>query len=255
MSQEIQIFENNEFGKIRTTGTPDNPLFCLADVCKILGLVTSQVMKRLDDGVVTIHPISDSLGRWQQANFVNEDGLYDVILDSRKPEAKKFRKWITSEVLPSIRKTGSYSVNIPKTFAEALRLAADQQEQLEKQQKLIEEQKPKAEFFDRVAGSKTAIEMKEVANILNFDKLGRNKLFQILRDKSILTKKNQPYQRFIDCGYFRTIEQEWQDPYGETNISIKTLVYQSGVNFIRQLLVNLGYKQNHKENELQNDNA
>lgn len=259
MNQEIQIFENNEFGKIRTTGTPDNPMFCLADVCKALGLTAKIVNQRLSDEVVSKYPITDSLGRAQQALFVNEDGLYDVILDSRKPEAKKFRKWITSEVLPSIRKTGSYSINIPKTFAEALRLAADQQEQLEKQQKLIEEQKPKVEFFDTVAGSKTAIEMKEVANVLNFDKLGRNKLFQILRDNGILTRKNQPYQKFIDCGYFRTIEQEWQNSYGETNISIKTLVYQSGVDYIRKLLIKLGYKlnkkENNKENELQDNNA
>ena len=83
--------------EIRTAGTAENPLFCLADVCKAVELDPSQVMKRLDDGVVTIHPIPDRLGRMQQANFVNEDGLYDVILDSRKPEAKAFRKWITSK--------------------------------------------------------------------------------------------------------------------------------------------------------------
>lgn len=106
----LQIFNSEEFGEIRTAGTPDNPKFCLADVCRSLELDASQVMKRLDGGVVSIHPISDSLGRMQNANFVNEDGLYDVILDSRKPSAKKFRKWITSEVLPSIRKTGEYKI-------------------------------------------------------------------------------------------------------------------------------------------------
>lgn len=107
----LQVYVNEEFGEIRTAGTWENPLFCLVDVCKALELDASQVMKRLDDGVVTIHPITDKLGRTQNANFVNEDGLYDVILDSRKPEAKKFRKWITSEVLPSIRKTGAYGVD------------------------------------------------------------------------------------------------------------------------------------------------
>ena len=105
----IEIFKNERFGEIRVAGTSEKPLFCLVDVCKVLELDSSQVMKRLDDGVVTIHPITDSLGREREANFVNEDGLYDVILDSRKPQAKSFRKWITSEVLPSIRKTGSYS--------------------------------------------------------------------------------------------------------------------------------------------------
>ncbi|MBQ4403567.1 MAG: Bro-N domain-containing protein, partial [Selenomonadaceae bacterium] len=110
MSMEIQIFNHPEFGGVRVIGDADNPRFCLADVCKILEIGNpSDVKKRLDDGVVTIEVISDSLGRAQNATFVNEDGLYDVILDSRKPEAKKFRKWVTSEVLPSIRKHGVYA--------------------------------------------------------------------------------------------------------------------------------------------------
>ena len=96
----IEIFKNESFGEVRVAGTSEQPEFCLTDVCKVLDLDSSQVMKRLDDGVVTIHPITDNLGRERQANFVNEDGLYDVILDSRKPQAKAFRKWITGEVLP-----------------------------------------------------------------------------------------------------------------------------------------------------------
>lgn len=105
---ELQIFKNDNFGSVRTILKGDEPLFCLSDVCKILGLLQGDVRKRLSDGVVTTQPIVDALGREQQANFVNEDGLYDVILDSRKPEARKFRKWITSDVLPSIRKNGGY---------------------------------------------------------------------------------------------------------------------------------------------------
>lgn len=104
----IRIFSNDSFGQIRTAGTSENPLFCLADVCKALDLQSKHVVERLDDGVVSNGPIQDNLGRTQQANFVNEDGLYDVIFDSRKPEAKAFRKWVTSEVLPTIRKTGEY---------------------------------------------------------------------------------------------------------------------------------------------------
>ena len=106
--QEIKIFNNPSFGNVRVAGSEDNPLFCLADVCKALDLQPSAVMRRLDDGVISNNPITDNLGRQQVANFVNEDGLYDVILDSRKPEAKQFRKWITSEVLPTIRKHGAY---------------------------------------------------------------------------------------------------------------------------------------------------
>lgn len=83
--QAIQIFNNPSFGNVRVAGTEVNPLFCLADVCKALDLQPSAVMRRLDDGVISNNPITDNLGRQQVANFVNEDGLYDVILDSRKP--------------------------------------------------------------------------------------------------------------------------------------------------------------------------
>lgn len=117
MCSEIEIFKNSDFGEIRVAGTREYPEFCLLDACKVLDLDPSQVMKRLDDGVVTIHPIIDSLGRERNANFVNEDGLYDVILDSRKPQAKRFRKWITREVVPSIRKTGKYDTSKPKKQA------------------------------------------------------------------------------------------------------------------------------------------
>lgn len=113
---EIRVFENPAFGQIRTAGTSNEPKFCLTDLCKALDLGNpSQVKTRLEDGVISNEGIVDSLGRVQNVVFVNEDGLYDVILDSRKPEAKAFRKWITSEVLPSIRKMGKYSVKSEAT--------------------------------------------------------------------------------------------------------------------------------------------
>lgn len=114
MANQIVIFNNPQFGEIRTAGTSDNPLFCLADVCRVLDLQPSRVKDRLEDGVISSNPIPDSLGRMQNTNFVNEDGLYDVILDSRKPEAKVFRKWVTSDVLPTIRKTGGYITITPE---------------------------------------------------------------------------------------------------------------------------------------------
>lgn len=105
----MKIFNNPQFGEIRTAGTAENPLFCLADVCKALELDPSQVVRRLDSTVFSKHPADTGFGI-KEINFVNEDGLYDVILDNRKPEAKGFRKWVTSEVLPSIRKTGSHPI-------------------------------------------------------------------------------------------------------------------------------------------------
>lgn len=140
---DIQIFNNEEFGAVRTTGTPEQPLFCLADVARVLGLKTSKLVQRLSDDVLSKYPISDSLGREQVTNFINEDGLYDVILDSRKPEAKRFRKWVTSEVLPSIRKHGAYMTQqtIEKALAEPdflIRLAVNLKE--ERQKRLLVEQ-------------------------------------------------------------------------------------------------------------------
>lgn len=98
------------------------------------------------------------------------------------------------------------------------------------------ENKPKVEFYEAVADSKTAIPMDQVAKVLNFDGIGRNKLFQILRNKQILQLNNIPYQEYVDRGYFRVVETKYTKPSGETCISIKTLVYQKGVNYIRKLI-------------------
>lgn len=94
--------------------------------------------------------------------------------------------------------------------------------------------KPKADFYDQVAGSKDAIDMGSAAKVLNIKGIGRNKLFDILRDKEILMQNNQPYQRYVDSGYFRTIEQKFTKPDGSTHINIKTVVYQKGLDFIRK---------------------
>lgn len=108
---EVKIFESPLFGQVRVvTDVSNEPLFCLGDICKALGLRTGDVKARLNKGVVSTQPLA-TRGGTQQVTFVNEDGFYDVVLDSKKPEAKAFRKWITSEVLPSIRKTGGYMVD------------------------------------------------------------------------------------------------------------------------------------------------
>lgn len=117
--QELKIFENKEFGQVRTVVTDDEPMFCLTDVCKVLELANSRaVADRLDED----ERCKLVLHRQGETWFVTESGLYAVILRSDKPAAKKFRKWVTSEVLPSIRKTGSYSK--PLTTEEQIRLIA-----------------------------------------------------------------------------------------------------------------------------------
>lgn len=130
---------------------------------------------------------------------------------------------------------------LPQTFAEALRLAAEQAEQLEKQQARIEEMKPKEEFFDQVTDSKDACDMATVAKVLNMG-IGRNNLFEILRNNKILQGNNQPMQRYIDLGWFRVIETQFTKPNGDICINFKTIVYQKGIEGIRKLLASLGYK-------------
>ena len=135
----LTVFKNQDFGEIRTTLINNQPYFCLADVCRILDIKNvSDCKDRLKkDGVVN-NDVIDSLGRRQVANFINESNLYKCIFQSRQPYAEKFQDWVTEEVLPQIRKTGSYSL-VPKSYAEALRLYADEVEQRELMQKQRDE--------------------------------------------------------------------------------------------------------------------
>lgn len=234
----LQIFNSNEFGEIRTITKYGKPMFCLADVCKALDIVNiTNVKNRLkEDGVHTAEVI-DSLGRKQIATFINESNLYKVIFQSRKESAERFTDWVTSEVLPSIRKNGGYIANQEnlspeQIVANALIVANNIIQQKDKQ---IEEMKPKAEFFDSVADSKTAISMNEVAKVLNVKGYGRNNLFEYLRQNKILQNNNVPYQRYVDSGWFRVIEQKYMKN-GEPVVTTKTLVYQKGVDAIRKML-------------------
>lgn len=124
---------------------------------------------------------------------------------------------------------------LPKTLPEALRLYADKIEENEKQSKLLEAQKPKVEFFDAVADSKSAVSMNDASKVLAIKGFGRNNLFEFLRNKKILMQNNRPYQKYVDCGYFRVIEQRFMKQ-GEECINFKTLVYQKGLNYIRKQL-------------------
>lgn len=111
MANDLTLFEHPDFGNVRVVMDASNePQFCLLDLSEVLELNPSKAAQRLDDNVLSKYVILDKCGRQKLANFVNEDGMYDLVLDSRKPIAKAFRKWITSEVIPSIRKTGKYEL-------------------------------------------------------------------------------------------------------------------------------------------------
>lgn len=240
----VEIFKNERLGEIRTITDENNePWFCLADVCKAVELTNpSSVKARLDADdtqLVDLHALKYNEGMVgnSMATFVNESALYDVLLCSNSSKVKPFRKWVTKEVLPSIRKTGSYSLQnrIPQTFAEALRLAADLQEENERQQALLLEQAPKVEFYDDVVDSKDALPMAMVAKTLNMG-IGRNKLFSFLREKRVLRWNNEPYQDFVEKGWFRCVESKFTKPNGDVCVNIKTVVLQKGLDGIRKLL-------------------
>lgn len=251
--QAIQIFNNPSFGNVRVAGTEVNPLFCLADVCKALDLQPSAVMRRLDDGVISNNPITDNLGRQQVANFVNEDGLYDVILDSRKPEAKQFRKWITSEVLPTIRKHGAYMTDniIEKTLSDpdyliqlATTLKQERQQRIEAERKVAEAQ-PAVTFTQAVSGSASSCLIGELAKLIdqNGYPMGERRLFRWLREKGYLGTKgeryNIPNQRYIEQGLFELKKGTRSGNNGVMHTTITSKVTGKGqVYFVNKFLTN-----------------
>ncbi len=251
---DVTIFNNPEFGQVRTAGTSEEPLFCLSDICKALDLQAAAVTRRLDDGVISSHPISDSLGRTQQANFVNEDGLYDVILDSRKPEAKAFRKWITSEVLPSIRKTGKYDVaqqyQIPSTFSEALMLAARQAEQIEEQQKQlvaaetankelaaqVDTMKEKVSYLDQILSSTSTVVITQIAQDYGMSAIAFNKLLAGLKIQYKRESQWILYSKYIGQGYVHSRTIEIPTVNGTPMVKMHTEWTQQGRIFLYDIL-------------------
>lgn len=237
---EIKVFENDAFGSVRTIDREGDVWFVGKDVAEILGYTNPS--KALADHVDEEDKLNnESLSSLGQRGgwLINESGLYSLVLSSKLPTAKQFKRWITKEVIPSIRKTGGYFAT-PKTYVEALRALADAEEEKERLALENEEMKPKADFYDDVTGSSDTIEIGEVAKVLNCG-IGRNKLFDFLRKEKVLMKNNIPKQHFVDEGYFRVIETKYTKPNGDVSINLKTVVYQKGVDYIRKLLKKKGY--------------
>lgn len=213
MENGITIFNDERFGEIRTAGTADNPMFCLADICRVLDLRTQDVKKRLDEkGVDSINTLTN--GGEQMMLFVNEKNLYKVIMRSDKPQAEPFQDWVCGEVLPSIRKTGSYSIqNLSrKELALMVIQAEEENERLalenKQQAEVIAEQKPKVVFADAIVGSQSSCLIGELAKIItqNGHKIGQNRLFEWLRKNHFLGTSgeyyNIPNQKYVEQGLF-----------------------------------------------------
>lgn len=215
-----------------------NPWWVAADVCDALGLAdVSDAVGRIEDADRGTAPIrSGGQNRWMLT--VNESGLWDLVLDSRKPEAKRFRRWITSEVIPSIHRTGSYSA-VPASFAEALELAAAQQREIEAAQAQLAIAAPKAEFHDRFMENEGLISMTDLADMFG---TSVNKFTGWLADLGVFRKgeyepfpgRRMPRKAYLDSGYFQVkIEVSPKNRSISYPVAYAT---PSGMDFVREVL-------------------
>ena len=236
MTNEIEIFKNEDFGEIRTISINGEPWFVAKDVCDILGISnpTDALNKSLED----FERARFNLGRQGEANIINESAFYTLVLRSRKPIAKPFRIWVTNEVLPSIRKHGMYATEDLLNNPDLLIAMATELKNERKARKLAEEtikqQKPLVDFANQVSDTTDLIDMKTMAKLLkdNNINIGRNRLFEFLRMKKILMKDNQPYQQYVDAGYFKVNEYTYTNSLGQTKTNRQTFITGKGQLYI-----------------------
>lgn len=251
MDNNLQTW-NYENSEIRTVEKDGEPWWVLADVCKVLEISNSRnVSSRLetDEKGVTL---VDTLGGTQQMTVINESGLYAVILRSDKPQAKPFRKWVTNEVLPSIRKHGAYMTD--QTLEQALtspdfliQLATQLKEEKEQRKQLevkVEQDRPKVLFAESVSASKTSILVGELAKILkqNGVDTGQTRLFAWMRENGYLIKRrgndyNMPTQRAMEMKLFEVKETSVTHSDGHISVNKTPKVTGKGqVYFVNKIM-------------------
>ena len=241
---EVTIFNNEEFGQVRTLVINDKPYFVANDVANALGYkVPKDAISAHCKGAIK-HRLPTNGGN-QEIKFIPEGDIYRLIMKSKLPSAEKFESWVVDEVLPSIRKHGAYMTNevIERTLTDpdyliqlATALKEERQARLLAEQK-IEEQKPLVDFANQVSDTTSLIDMNQMAKLLKDENIpiGRNRLFEILRQKEILRNNNEPYQRYIESGYFKVKEGTYETPYG-TKAYVKTFVTGKGQIWITEKL-------------------
>ena len=253
----IEIFKNESFGEVRVAGTSDEPLFCAADICRALGYSNSRdaVAKHVAEEDVAKCDTLTPKGT-QLMTYVNESGMYALIFGSKLQSARAFKKWVTSEILPAIRKTGSYvspSYQIPQSYSEALMLAARQAEQLEegrRQLQMLESEneclaeenrqmKPHADYTKDVLQSGSTYTLTQVAHDLGMRSV--HVLTGWLRRKNVLFRQSnqwQPTAKVADKGYFSTRTAKFFHADGSVGTSISTVVTEQGRMYLHNLLQN-----------------
>lgn len=236
----VQIFQSNEFGNIRTSTINGEIWFVGKDVATALGYtkarnaISAHVKK--DDALK--RGTIDSLGRTQETIYINESGLYALIFGSKLESAERFKHWVTSEVLPTLRKTGSYGMPQGK---ELLALAViEAQKTIEEKDKEIERMRPKEVFADAVASSKDSILIGELAKLIcqNGYSVGQNRLFTWMRDNGYLMRqgasRNIPKQRYVEQGLFEIKESSIANPDGSVRLIKTTKVTAKGQQYFIQ---------------------
>ena len=233
--EELKIFENAEFGKVRVVKVDGDPWFVARDIATALGYMKPEnavsVHVSEEDKITTLIQGTGSNYK-SSAVVINESGLYSLILSSKLPTAKQFKRWVTAEVLPSIRKHGMYAVDQlisnPDLAIQAFTALKEEREQRKALESQIEKNAPKVLFADAVAASHTSILTGELAKLLkqNGVEIGQNRLFAWLRDNGYLIRRkgsdyNMPTQKSMEMGLFEVKERTIHDPNGSVRV-IKT---------------------------------
>lgn len=246
MSNNLMIFDGKDVEVFELNG---QVLFNAKHVAEILDIadVKSSIRNFTDKQVIRVknsdvHNMHFRKLNNAGENFLTESGVYKLVFKSRKPEAERFSDWVTDEVLPTIRKHGAYLTNeaIENTLTDPdylIRLATALKEERQARvlaEKTIEEQKPFVEFANQVSDTTDLIDMKTMAKLLKNENIniGRNKLFDFLRIKEILMKDNQPYQQYINAGYFKVNEYVYTNSFGQTKINRQTFITGKGQLYI-----------------------
>lgn len=231
----MDFFKSEEFGTVRVIKNEQGePLFNLNDVCKALDLDARHVRQRLSDDVVSTDIVLDTRGRRQKMLFVNEDGLYDTILESRKSEAKRFRKWVTSEVLPDIRRHGGYIVAMADEpdeviIARALQLTHNR---LQKREKEIATLRPKAEYAEEVLLSETCLTTRQIAKELGMTAQALNRLLEAHRIQFNQSGQWMLYHEYADKGLSQNRTFHYQDSKGRAQTQTQMVWTERGRLFI-----------------------
>ncbi|KFI51731.1 phage antirepressor KilAC domain-containing protein [Bifidobacterium biavatii] len=241
MNADIRQFDFNG-NQLRTlTDEHGEPWFVAKDACDILGISNNRdAIRQLDDDEKSSVAISDGTSGNPNKTIVSEPGLYKLIMRSRKPEAKAFQRWVTHEVLPSIRRHGGYMNGQDKMSPEEMLQASMQwlQSRIDQQQKQLEAQAPKVLFADAVATSKRSILIGEMAKILkqNGYDTGQTRFFKTLREDGYLMKRNgspnMPTQKSMNLGLFEVKETAIQHSDGHTTVNFTTKVTPKGQQYL-----------------------